>query len=74
MDTLNKEFASLHSMSTALNLISLGGVAFHGLVRRSFCFFSTLLMLLLLSLSSLGLTSLALPMMTRAQSTFGMLA
>lgn len=36
MKTLNKEFASLHSISATLNLIALGGLAFHASVRRSF--------------------------------------
>jgi hypothetical protein len=68
MDTLNKEFASLHSLSTALNLVSLGGVAFHGLVRRSFCFFSLFLAAAAAVTLLIGSTLLALPMMTRAYS------
>lgn len=55
MDTLNKEFASLHGISTTLNFVALGGLAFHGMVRRSFCFLFLSLLLLLLALSPLDL-------------------
>lgn len=36
MKTLNKEFASLHGISTSLNFVAMGGLIFHALVRRSF--------------------------------------
>jgi hypothetical protein len=36
MQKLNKEFAGLHSISTLLNIASIGGLGFHALVRSSF--------------------------------------